>query len=261
MKRYLSVIGLAAQSSFWKGLALIVLSAALAGLLLYIAPESVPVHYVDENGEEQTYEDTISPSELPSTGKVAAPLAMGFGGLCSILARTGGGKGAKTGYTMQRLRVKKRTACLLWTAYDFMMLVLFWAVAALTVLAVMSLRVKNYTGSEAGPQTLIFAFYESSLLHHLLPMGDVLSWVGNVTMALACAVACVNVAYAEWKGKMAGVPLGMAAMTMISFRVSVAHSSYMFFYIVGEVIFTGIILYSWLGGEEDGEKEPEAGHS
>ena len=64
MKRYLSVIGLAAQSSFWKGLALIVLSAALAGLLLYIAPESVPVHYVDENGEEQTYEDTISPSEL-----------------------------------------------------------------------------------------------------------------------------------------------------------------------------------------------------
>ena len=50
-------------------------------------------------------------------------------------------------------------------------------------------------------------------------------------------------------------------MTMTSFRVSVAHSSYIFFYIVGEVIFTGIILYSWLGGEEDGEKEPEAGHS
>ena len=50
MKRYLSVFGLAARSSFWQGLALMIVSVALAGALLYLTPGSGPVHYVDEYG-------------------------------------------------------------------------------------------------------------------------------------------------------------------------------------------------------------------
>ena len=48
MKRYLSVFGLAARGSFWQGLALMIVSVALAGALLYLTPGSGPVHYVDE---------------------------------------------------------------------------------------------------------------------------------------------------------------------------------------------------------------------
>ena len=97
MKRYLSVFGLAARSSFWQGLALMIVSVALAGALLYLTPGSVPVHYVDEYGADQTYEDDQALSELPKASKMAAPLALGLGGLCSVLAKSGGGKGAKTG--------------------------------------------------------------------------------------------------------------------------------------------------------------------
>ena len=90
MKRYLSVFGLAARSSFWQGLALMIVSVALAGALLYLTPGSVPVHYVDEYGADQTYEDDLALSELPKASKMAAPLAMGLGGLCSVLAKSGG---------------------------------------------------------------------------------------------------------------------------------------------------------------------------
>ena len=167
MKRYLSVFGLAARSSFWQGLALMIVSVALAGALLYLTPGSVPVHYVDEYGADQTYEDDLALSELPKASKMAAPLALGLGGLCSVLAKSGGGKGAKTGYTMRRLQVREGTACLLWVVYDFMMLLLFWALAALVIFGVMTLRMKNMPEPNGiGPQSLILAYYGSALLHN-----------------------------------------------------------------------------------------------
>ena len=164
MKRYLSVFGLAARSSFWQGLALMIVSVALAGALLYLTSGSVSVHYVDEYGADQTYEDDLALSELPKASKMAAPLAGGLGGLCSVLAKSGGGKGAKTGYTMRRLQVREGTACLLWVVYDFMMLLLFWALAALVIFGVMTLRMKNMPEPNGiGPQSLILAYYGSAL--------------------------------------------------------------------------------------------------
>ena len=158
MKRYLSVFGLAARSSFWQGLALMIVSVALAGVLLYLTPGSVPVHYVDEYGANQAYEDNLALSELPKASKMAAPLAVGLGGLCSVLAKSGGGKGAKTGYTLRRLQVREGTAFLLWVVYDFMMLLLFWALAALVIFGVMTLRMKNMPEPNGiGPQSLILA--------------------------------------------------------------------------------------------------------
>ena len=87
MKRYLSVFGLAARSSFWQGLALMIVSVALAGALLYLTPGSGPVHYVDEYGADQTYEDDLALSELPKASKLAAPLAGGLGDCALSLPR------------------------------------------------------------------------------------------------------------------------------------------------------------------------------
>ena len=41
MSRYISVLGLAARSCFLKGLAIMVVSVLLSGLLLYLLPEGV----------------------------------------------------------------------------------------------------------------------------------------------------------------------------------------------------------------------------
>ena len=131
MSRYISVLGLAARSCFLKGLAIMVVSVLLSGLLLYLLPEGVEREsYMDENGVVQWIYEAYDLSEMPEVSRAAAPLAVGFGLLCTVMARTGGGKGAKTAYTVGRLRVKPGTVRLLWTGYYFMMLVLYWAMAA-----------------------------------------------------------------------------------------------------------------------------------
>ncbi len=86
-------------------------------------------------------------SELPKASKMVRAAGPGLGGLCSVLAKSGGGTGAKTGYTMRRLQVREGTACLLWVVYDFMMLLLFWALAALVIFGVMTLRMKKHAGA------------------------------------------------------------------------------------------------------------------
>lgn len=253
MKRYLSVFGLAARSSFWQGLALMIVSVALAGALLYLMPGSVPVHYVDEYGADQAYEDNLALSELPKASKMAAPLALGLGGLCSILARSGDGKGARTRYTMRRLQVREGTACLLWVVYDFMMLLLFWALAALVVFGVMTLRMKNMPEPNAiGPQSLILAYYGSAFLHNLLPAGDALAWVCHAVAMAACAVGCVDVAVKGWQEKLGGIAMAIAViLTAAGYCVDLQHSSYYILLIVAQAIVIGLTIYSWKGGDED----------
>ena len=255
MKRYLSVFGLAARSSFWKGLAVIVVSVALAGVLLYFTTGSTTVHYYDEVGRGQTYEDDLALSELPKASKMAAPLALGLGGLCFLLARSGGGKGARTGYTMRRLQVREGTVRLLWVVYDFMMLLLLWALAALVAFGVMTLRAKGMSETHAiGPQSLILAYYGSALLHNLLPAGDALAWVSHTVALAACAVGCVDVAVKGWREKLGGIALGIAViLTAAGWCVDVQNSGYHIMLTVAQAVVIGLTIYSWKEGDEDEE--------
>lgn len=194
MSRYISVLGLAARSCFLKGLAIMVVSVLLSGLLLYLLPEGVEREsYMDENGVVQWIYEAYDLSEIPEVSRAAAPLAVGFGLLCTVMARTGGGKGAKTAYTVGRLRVKPGTVRRLWTGYYFMMLVLYWAMAAAMLYGVMRYRVGLAAESmDIGPQSLVLAFYGSNLLHHILPISDFFAWIGGIVGLFACAVGCMD---------------------------------------------------------------------
>lgn len=210
MSRYISVLGLAARSCFLKGLAIMVVSVLLSGLLLYLLPEGVEREsYMDENGVVQWIYEAYDLSEIPEVSRAAAPLAVGFGLLCTVMARTGGGKGAKTAYTVGRLRVKPGTVRRLWTGYYFMMLVLYWAMAAAMLYGVMRYRVGLAAESmDIGPQSMVLAFYGSNLLHHILPTSDFFAWIGGIVGLLACAVGCMDVAQKEWTGAGRRTPYG-----------------------------------------------------
>ena len=89
MSRYISVLGLAARSCFLKGLAIMVVSVLLSGLLLYLLPEGVEREsYMDENGVVQWIYEAYDLSEIPEVSRAAAPLAVGFGLLCTCLLYT-----------------------------------------------------------------------------------------------------------------------------------------------------------------------------
>lgn len=80
MSRYISVLGLAARSCFLKGLAIMVVSVLLSGLLLYLLPEGVEREsYMDENGEVQWIYEAYDLSEIPEVSRAAAPWRWGLG--------------------------------------------------------------------------------------------------------------------------------------------------------------------------------------
>ena len=190
-------------------------------------------------------------SEIPEVSRAAAPLAVGFGLLCTVMARTGGGKGAKTAYTVGRLRVKPGTVRRLWTGYYFMMLVLYWAMAAAMLYGVMRYRVGLAAESmDIGPQSLVLAFYGSNLLHHILPISDFFAWIGGIVGLLACAVGCMDVAQKEWTGQVGGPLMGIAvALTLGSFWVPMEGSRILVGIVIGEMVVIWAALISWSGGD------------
>lgn len=256
MKRFASVFGLAARSSFWKCMAVVIAAAALVGVMLYMAPEHETVHYRDNEGKEQSYEAENSLWDLPGVSAAYVPMIIGFGGVCGLLAQTGWGKGAATGYTMRRLRVRKNTACLTWTVYNFMMIVIFWAMTALAAFLVIGLRAGNYsTPDSIGPQSVMLAFYSSAMLHHLVPGMDGLAWAGNVLGALACALGCADVAQKKWKGGTGGIALAFAVgLTMGEFYIQLSGNGNHILFIIGEALVIGLVCYSWWGGGENEEE-------
>ena len=255
MNRYISVLGLAARSCFLRGLAVMVAAVALAGVLLYLTPGITLENCVDEYGERQTYEHNLAPSELPGDSKAYLPLGLGLIGLCTVLAKNGGGKGAKPAYTVRRLRVKPGAVRLLWTGYYFMMLVLYWALATAVLYGVMCYRINLAAESmDIGPQSLVLAFYGSRLLHHLLPMSDIFSWVGIIVCLLACAVGCMDVAQKEWSGQIGGPLLGVAvALTLGSFWVKLDSSPILIGIMVVEAVVVCAAMVSWSGGDTNEE--------
>ena len=149
--------------------------------------------------------------------------------------------------------MREGTACLLWVVYDFMMLLLLWALAALVVLGVMILRAKGMTETHAiGPQSLILAYYGSALLHNLLPAGDAMAWVSHAVALVACAVGCVDVAVKGWREKLGGIALAIAViLTAAGWCVDVRNSGYHIMLIVAQAVVIGLTIYSWKEGDED----------
>ena len=162
-----------------------------------------------------------------------------------------GGKGAKTAYTVGRLRVKPGTVRRLWTGYYFMMLVLYWAMAAAMLYGVMRYRVGLAAESmDIGPQSMVLAFYGSNLLHHMLPISDFFAWIGGIVGLLACAVGCMDVAQKEWTGQVGGPLMGIAvALTLGSFWVPMESSRILVGIVIGEMVVIWAALISWSGGD------------
>ena len=160
MNRYLSTVGLYARLNLYKILLITLVTALLAGFLVYRYPMGELV--LDTNYDNpETGETTVLISHYPQVdqviGSTCAPVvcAVGFTVIVAVMSLTGCGYGVKTDYTVRRLRVREKPTCLLWAGYHAALLLFFWAVLALTLYGVMLLRchveMPDWYGAEVGP--------------------------------------------------------------------------------------------------------------
>ena len=209
MNRYLSTVGLYARLNLYKILLITLVTALLAGFLVYRYPMGELV--LDANYDNpETGETTVLISHYPQVdqviGSTCAPVvcAVGFTVIVAVMSLTGCGYGVKTDYTVRRLRVREKPACLLWAGYHAALLLFFWAVLALTLYGVMLLRcnveMPDWYGAEAGPQTMMLLCYTDTFLHHLIPLQDAAVWGLCISSVLAVAFTTVLFAYRQRRG-------------------------------------------------------------
>ena len=227
MRKHLSVLGLAARGAVGRILLITVLTAALAGALLYLVPAQTPSQStIYPDGEVV---ETYTPSDycyLPSRTGATVVCAVGLAGVMAVLSLNGCGYGTKTDLTMRRLRIGEGAANLWWMALNAVCLLFYWAVMAAVTVLVLQLRIRNIVPDNAlytpGRQTLLLAVYASSFLHHLMPVRDTLVWAEDGLLLALCAAAAARFSQAQRQGKFSIAPIAALALTIVEMQLNKA---------------------------------------
>ena len=162
MRRYCSVLGLEARSTFWKVLAATLLSCGAEAALFLTT--------LARWGPER---NPMSLEGLLFHSRAFLCFGPGLVLVCALLALwEGTGSGSQTGYTVRRLRVGESRLTLLWGGYGVLCLVLYWAAHLATVLALCTAAMPRLAPEAASPLALFLACWRSPYLHSLLPLTD-----------------------------------------------------------------------------------------
>lgn len=185
MRRYCSVLGLAARCTFWKVLAATLVSCGAEAALFLITLHGWPfVVY----GPDQAWraDNPMGLEGLIAHSRIALCFGLGLAAVCGALALLGWeGSGCRTGYTLRRLRVGEKPLTLLWGGYGTLCLLFYWAAHLGTVLALCAAAMPHLSERAASPLALFLACWRSPYLHALLPLEDVWLWGRNLLLCAA----------------------------------------------------------------------------
>ena len=185
MRRYCSVLGLAARCTFWKVLAATLVSCGAEAALFLITLHGWPfVVY----GPDQAWraDNPMGLEGLIAHSRIALCFGLGLAAVCGALALLGWeGSGCRTGYTLRRLRVGERALSLLWGGYGTLCLLFYWAAHLGTVLALCAAAMPHLSERAASPLALFLTCWRSPYLHALLPLEDVWLWGRNLLLCAA----------------------------------------------------------------------------
>ena len=190
MKERLSIVMLAARSTVYKVILLMVVTAAVqAGLyygwmLKYIVPEATWLVSL-EVGMKESF--------------IVPVAAVAFVILCVILCVTALGPGSKSVYTLRRLAISEKEILCWMAVYNTLVFLLFWMSQILVVMGLCRLyewlapilgEKNGVPVSEllVGPQTVYIAFYRDKYMHSLLPMAEISRWIRNLVLLLGLGV-------------------------------------------------------------------------
>lgn len=187
MKKNMSVFSLAATTSFWRILMLLVLLAATQ----LLAAWSMLLNRIGSLALEQILDLHIyrfSPAVAMTLATVA--LLVGYGGSHS-----------RVNYTMARLSLPSRSLFGIHVVYCTGVYLLFWLFQVTVVMATVALYRSIMGPSEISAQLELLTCYRSVYLHPLLPLADLPFWL---TTPLICLGLGVNTAIGmmrSWEGK------------------------------------------------------------
>ena len=213
MRRYCSVLGLAARCTFWKVLAATLVSCGAEAALFLITLHGWPfVVY----GPDQAWraDNPMGLEGLIAHSRITLCFGLGLAAVCGALVLLGWeGSGCRTGYTLRRLRVGERALSLLWGGYGTLCLLFYWAAHLGTVLALCAAAMPHLSERAASPLALFLACWRSPYLHALLPLEDVWLWGRNLLLCAALGLGTAAFSHERRHGHRAWgwIPLALGA--------------------------------------------------
>lgn len=238
MRKYASVLALASRSTFYKLLALLVLTAGVeTALFCWAVSRRSEVPYL-------SLEEAVSSSFLPIVCAAAFLL------LCALLAQTGCELwGSKTGYTVRRLRVRERTITLLFSCYNTGCFLLFWFFQALVLLFLCRLYTRVLPPEASGAQTVFLAAYRNDFFHSLLPLAEWSRLVRNLFLAPALGLCAATFSFHQWHGRR-GFSIGAAgALTAAVFSLPIGNAHLDFLVIFAALFVSAYQIFQISKGE------------
>ena len=170
MKQRFSIFLLMARSTGWKVLAILAAMTALQQGMTW---------YGCRNGD-------VTMEELLQTRFLWAPMApllVGFLLLTLVLGSTGTDGKVRTVYTIRRLAVEEKEIFLWQSLYNGLCYLLFWAVAAASVLGMCAI---HGALCDRGPQSVFLAFHSNRTLHALIQRQGSKNYFYLMTAAIVC---------------------------------------------------------------------------
>lgn len=256
MKKYASVWMLAARGTIYK----------VMGVFLLLAAGQIGVFHLRFNAELSARQEELAGQLLhPEYGVWEVPyptledvLESGYINitlvwkialvlLLVVLATNGTSlkNGSKSRYTLQRLSLGERVVAAHFAAYNFAVLVLFWAFSVGMALALCHLYYRWAQPNAFGVQSTFLAFYRNKLFHSLLPLAETTRYVRNVFMFAALALVATLWNFWDHQGKK-GAGNGIAALwcvmgfTLVGFDVKTGEG-----FLDGLLICLSIVLCAW----------------
>lgn len=201
MRKHLSVIMFIARSSACRLACLLVLmSAAQIAAFLFI---------MDGMGD-------MSLGLAFSRSRTGLICAVSFVLYMAVLCLPGCEFGAKSGYTLRRLRISERMVYFWQAGYNLCCFLIFWFVQ----LAVVLLLCRIYMSRTGGPQDVFLAFYRHSFLHSLLPLDETTRYARNAFLAVALGLTSAYFPFSQRYGRIAVSTLLSTGTALVLFSDS-----------------------------------------
>lgn len=197
MKKYGSVIMLFARSTIYRQLILLAAMAAAEATMFWVAMQTLA-----------SLEATFAQS------RISWACAVFFLLFTAVLARSGCDRGAKTGYTLRRLRIGHKSVFFCQSAYNAVCYFIFWAVQTAIVFALFRYYTAVADASYVGSQSLLLAFYRDDFLHSLLPLEETSRYVRNGILAVCLGIATAYYPMCQRAGKTAFEPIALVCLTL-----------------------------------------------
>lgn len=99
-----------------------------------------------------------------------------------VLSGVGAEKSTKVGYTIRRLQISERWVFLWQSVNNTLCFLVLWSVQVMVSFG-LCLLYAAHNQNAMSPQSILLAFYRSSFLHGVMPLGELAGWM--------CAVMCI----------------------------------------------------------------------